>query len=110
MKDPWIIVGHGYEELKLYMEPLSDYKDSGQTDFMASMVTPGDGDPGLADRPETGGNVPVSPLGYKRSELEGWLLFHQAFLETRCNALGSLYPNVLTSVSENPLPLPSLPS
>ena len=74
MKDPWIIVGHGYEELKLYMEPLSDYKDSGQTDFMASMVTPGDGDPGLADRPETGGNVPVSPLGYKRSELEGcWI-------------------------------------
>jgi hypothetical protein len=50
VKDPWIIVGHGYEELKLYMEPLSDYKDSGQTDFMASMVTPGDGDPGLADR------------------------------------------------------------
>ena len=50
MKDPWIIVGHGYEELKLYMEPLSDYKDSGQTDFMASMVTPGDVDPGLADR------------------------------------------------------------
>lgn len=26
MKDPWITVGHGYEELKLYMEPLSDYQ------------------------------------------------------------------------------------
>ena len=71
MKDPWIIVGHGYEELKLYMEPLSDYKDSGQTDFMASMVSPGNGDPGLADRPETGSHVPISLLGYKRSELEG---------------------------------------
>ena len=63
---PWITVGHGYEDLKLYMEPLSDYKDSGQTDFMASMVTPGDGEPGLTDRSEMGGNVPVSPLAHKR--------------------------------------------
>lgn len=42
-----------HEELKLCMEPLFDYKDSGQPDFMASVVTPGDGGPGLADRPET---------------------------------------------------------
>lgn len=63
VKDPWITVGHGYEELKLYMEPLSDYQDPRHTEFMASMVTLGDRDPGLTDRPERQGNVPVSAPG-----------------------------------------------
>lgn len=35
------------------------------------MVTPGDGGPGLTDRPETGSHVPISLLGYKSFELEG---------------------------------------
>ena len=63
VKHPWITVGHGYEELKLYLEPLADFQDPGQTEFMASMVTRGDRDPGLTDRPERQGNVPISAPG-----------------------------------------------
>ena len=44
---------------------------TGQTDFLASTVSRGVGDPGLTDRPEIRGNVPVSLPGYKRSEARG---------------------------------------
>ena len=44
---------------------------TGQTDFLASTVSRGVGDPGLTDRPEIRGNVLVSLPGYKRSEARG---------------------------------------